>query len=633
MPSMTLTWYINRLRKMGTVEVAKKLAEYSTIWLSRVKYRDPLKWPYKRFAKARSDMVIDPLPGDAGGFNHQAVRIFSESIDTTQPIDWQRSDHSNTRWPVQYWSTINYRPGNPFGDIRKNWELNRLQFLPHLSLTEPKIAISILKSWLQHNPYLYGPAYISSMEVALRWISIHRSVCLMNHYLDATLRKDVLGLAVASGKYILSRLSTRSSAGNHLIVEAVGLFWIGKALGRDSIGKRWCEKARRILWRQIPAQINPDGTGKEQSFWYLGFVLDAVFHYLLLEKRSQIPPDFLLLIERALEFIDATVLPNGTYFDFGDRDDGYVFRADEQYREPLFNGLLSIGSYYFDRPDWRKCRQGAIGRTHFWFSENSINSKSTCRPSEATAVVQSKPFLKTYPQGGMTLMKWARTQVLFRHAPLGLGKTCGHGHADALSVLMTVRGLPVLIDLGSGQYNGDQRIRNFFRSTIAHNTVELANRSQAQSAGPFLWKKPYSVKLLNTRSNRQMAVEARHDSYAKTIKTVHIRKVIWHLPDKLDVIDSFQGPGGVPMKGVFHLGPCQQVAIEQSTMIAEFCDFSFLIHYPKSFRLEVFSGSRTPFIGWRSDIYGKWNPNYSVVFSSILEENCSYQMKFIIAGQ
>jgi hypothetical protein len=51
-------------------------------------------------------------------------------------------------------------------------------------------------------------------------------------------------------------------------------------------------------------------------------------------------------------------------------------------------------------------------------------------------------------------------------------QTCPTGTGEYL--------IPVLIDLGSGQYNGNQDIRNFFRSTIAHNTVEIGEESQAK---------------------------------------------------------------------------------------------------------------------------------------------------------
>lgn len=628
---MNFKWYINRLKKMEPAEIAKKIIELVSILCSRLKYKDSSKWPYSRFAKGRQELVIQEIPGHLGKINPQTLRIYSDFIDLTRPIDWKKSDIYKKRWPCRHWSTINYRPGNPYGDIRINWELNRLQFLPHIAMYDPKMAVNILKSWLRSNPYLKGPAYVATMEVSLRWISIYRAVCLMEQHIDQQLRKDLTGLALASGKYILKRLSTHSSAGNHLIVEAVGLFWLGKALGDDSLGDHWQRIARKILWREIPDQINKDGTSKEQSFWYLGFVLDAAFHYFLMEEKNRIPDVFLGRVERALEFVNLVLLPNGAFPDFGDRDDGYVFRADWNYQETFFTGLLEVGSFYFHRSEWRRRNyRNETGRIAFWRPVNSAHLKAECKPINPTGLIDSDPFLKSYPQGGMTVMKWGKAQMIFRHSPLGHGKTCGHGHADALSLMLDFQETPVLIDLGSGQYNGDQEIRNFFRSTIAHNTIELGGRNQAEIIGPFLWNNLYKSKLIDAHTKPMMMATANHDGYAKVLKTVHTREIRWGSPFEWDIIDSFAGPGGISMRGAFHLGACEKVKIKQNKLIVEFSDFYFSILFPQDFHLEVFRGALLPFMGWKGGIYGKWNPMYSIVFSSILKENFSYQLKLKI---
>ena len=183
-------------------------------------------------------------------------------------------------------------------------------------------------------------------------VSIYWAVCLFKKSIEASLRQGLAGLAIASGKFIESRLSTHSSAGNHLIVEAVGLFWIGKALQKEKTGKRWLRKAREILWKQTLIQLNPDGTNQEQSFWYLGFVLDALFYYLLLEDRQVIPKRVLDRIQKAIGFVHEMILPDGSFPDYGDRDDGFVFRVNGSYKESPFPGLLNIGASLFNRPDW-----------------------------------------------------------------------------------------------------------------------------------------------------------------------------------------------------------------------------------------------------------------------------------------
>ena len=48
-------------------------------------------------------------------------------------------------------------------------------------------------------------------------------------------------------------------------------------------------------------------------------------------------------------------------------------------------------------------------------------------------------------------------------------------------------GVDVLADPGTYCYHGEPAWRSYFRSTIAHNTVELGGRNQSGEGGPFLW--------------------------------------------------------------------------------------------------------------------------------------------------
>ena len=56
-------------------------------------------------------------------------------------------------------------------------------------------------------------------------------------------------------------------------------------------------------------------------------------------------------------------------------------------------------------------------------------------------------------------------------------RIAAHAHADALSVEVRYGGVDVLADPGTYCYHGEPEWRSYFRSTIAHNTVEVAGRS------------------------------------------------------------------------------------------------------------------------------------------------------------
>lgn len=617
---MDLVWHLHRLKKMSLAELAKRFGEYLKIYYSSIQYRHPTAWPYSRFAPSGVTLELQPMPGLPLTYNPSRCQIYSTQHNLTNPLDWFASDVAGQRWPACHYARIDYRPGNPYGDVRYNWELNRLQFLPLLAVSHEELARKILLDWMDRNPYVHGPAYLASMEVALRWFSIYWAVCLFREPLDGQLLRNLTGLAVASGKFIENRLSTHSSAGNHLILEAVGLFWLGRALQASRYGAPWVTRARRILCEETGRQISPDGSNREQSFWYLGFVLDALFHYLLLEEEELIPATVKERMQHALSFVDDMTLPDGGFPDYGDRDDGFVFRTRSTYAESLFCGLLNLGAHFFQKPAWCRDTLQARERLAFWTGSSQAGGKNrhSLDPSGESSAL---PSLKTYPDGGMTLMRWGGGRVLFRHAPLGLGNTCGHGHADALSILFWWNSVPLLIDLGSGHYNGDQKIRNFFRSTIAHNTSEVGGRSQAKMLGPFMWEKSYRTEVDRAATTPVLTATAHHDGYLEEFGVVHTRQIRWSAPPALEIIDSFSGPAGVPVRGAFHLGRCSSVALDDHRVDADFGDFIFSLTFSSAVTVEVFHGSAEPFMGWRSMVYGKWEPAHAIEFSAPLPAN------------
>src|SRR6185437_5056962 len=89
-------------------------------------------------------------------------------------------------------------------------------------------------------------------------------------------------------------------------------------------------------------------------------------------------------------------------------------------------------------------------------------------------------LLRTDPEQGPEI--WCRCDG----GPHGFLSIAAHAHADALSVEVRYGGVDILADPGTYCYHGDPPWRSYFRSTIAHNTVELAGRNSSTAGGPFL---------------------------------------------------------------------------------------------------------------------------------------------------
>src|SRR5262249_16974235 len=92
------------------------------------------------------------------------------------PPEWNRDPSSGTRAPLVFGKTLNYRDTSVVGNIKYLWEPNRHLELVTLAqawrLTgEARFAHAcrtLVDSWLAQCPYLKGPTWTSSLELALR---------------------------------------------------------------------------------------------------------------------------------------------------------------------------------------------------------------------------------------------------------------------------------------------------------------------------------------------------------------------------------------------------------------------------------------------------------------------------------
>ena len=139
-----------------------------------------------------------------------------------------------------------------------------------------------------------------------------------------------------------------------------------------------------------------------------------------------------------------------------------------------------------------------------------------------------------------------------------------------------------------------------------------------------MWAKPYDTTLEETGESPALYARATHDGYMDELSVVHTRKAEWLTQHQLQIHDSFSATRRVPIRGAFHLGHCHSVAHEEGVIKADFGDFELSLSFPAHFSLYVYYGSKDPFMGWRSTIYGKWEPIHSIVFVSELQRNDAY---------
>jgi hypothetical protein len=134
-----------------------------------------------------------------------------------------------------------------------------------------------------------------------------------------------------------------------------------------------------------------------------------------------------------------------------------------------------------------------------------------------------------------------------------------HAHADALSLEVRHDGVDIFADPGTYCYHGEPMWREWFRSTAAHNTIEIGGVSQSDSGGPFLWNAHAQTTTLTCDVGGQpvQTWSAEHDGYLRLkTPTMHRRSITLDSPGRrLMIVDTFDGTAAVPFRLSWHLGP------------------------------------------------------------------------------
>ncbi len=151
-------------------------------------------------------------------------------------------------------------------------------------------------------------------------------------------------------------------------------------------------------------------------------------------------------------------------------------------------------------------------------------------------VVNNRPSRRPwhFADAGMTILRtapgvapeiWCRCDG----GPHGYLAIAAHAHADALSIEVRCGGVDILADPGTYCYHSEPEWRRYFRSTVAHNTVELGGEDQSLSGGPFLWlrhARARIVEVVTTDEEESTRWSADHNGYqALDPPVIHRRSV------------------------------------------------------------------------------------------------------------
>jgi hypothetical protein len=284
---------------------------------------------------------------------------------------------------------------------------------------------------------------------------------------------------------------------------------------------RWSAESRAILEEEIFTQTYSDGGSREQAFGYHVFALQFAALAAIVAQRSGAPfsPAYHERLGLMFDFT-AAMCEGGPPVLFGDYDDGYVADFGGDSRNP--REWMALGERFLSR-ERREWTDPAYGETAWWLAGDDLQA--------GAETIAPRLRSRAFPASGRYFLQDGRrdrgdaVSVEFDCAEFGFGAIAAHGHADSLAFTLRAFGLEVLVDPGTYDYFSYPEWRDYFRSTRAHNTIEIDGREQSDAVGPFMWGARANCRCTAWQPREGGgSVEGVHDGYERLPDPVSHRR-------------------------------------------------------------------------------------------------------------
>ena len=491
------------------------------------------------------------------------LSLFGRTFTYPDGIDWQSDPVTGWHWPLLHRDRMNSFVGSTRPvDLIFFWEMNRHQHFIDLGiaywLTGEQRYVSAfiqqVKSWIKTNPVRHGMNWYYPLEVSVRilaWITafqFFRGSTEFRQEVGGEFMKSLWQQLDFLSRHLQPVRSQDDVPNNHMIAELIGLILAGTVFPEFNEAERCRDIALELLSEQVKAQTHPDGVNKEQATGYHRFVAELLLLVVAHSRRVGLKRDPVLetTLEKMLDYLQFSTAPDNINQMWGDSDYGRALGLGQKKDFWDFRPLLSAGAVLFERSDW-KFVSGRFDEEAFWVLGREgldLWRQIIARVPEQTS--------RVFPHGGHFIIRgsWSADSdaAFLRCGEFGLGGEghCAHAHSDLLSFSLWLGGHPLLVDSGTYIYHGP--LRDYFRSSCAHNTVMVDGRDQALPNPNFNWRHVSNAGCLDWSANHVTGIfNYPHVEFIRTLS----RKGTGHWV----LNDRFTGTGSHEIDWFFNFAP------------------------------------------------------------------------------
>lgn len=428
------------------------------------------------------------------------------------------------------------------------WQYN-LHYFNYLHLLRSDEQREICLQWVQANAYGKGVA----------WHPYPTSLRIVN-WCKAGLQDAGLLQSLYQQAAYLYRHMEAHHPGNHLLENARALIFAGKFFDKQGEAPRWLQRGLQIYLRETPKQILPDGGYFERSPMYHALVLEGYLDILNILPEAKQQSVLLDAAKRMSDFLCSVTNSEGQIALFNDAT---------QEIAPQSSALLA-------------------------YAQKLLNDGAEKKSS--------------FADSGYFIHDGKEIYLIIDGGRISPDFLPAHAHADIFSYELCVKGKALIVDAGVFEYAAGP-MRDYVRSTRAHNTVCVDGKNQAECWGSFRVARRYApVAVTFDKTGYRSLFQGTFDGYAKLIGDgiSHKREIVCDEELRQIVVTDFlEGLGTHLIESCIHLHADVALTVEENKAFLKLGNIDCVI--------EVLAGALTVEDSWYCPEFGLKRRNQMLV--------------------